>query len=210
MNQTKRFDGEITVYYPDDHWGFLRTQSGDRLFFHERDVRGDWRGSTAWVRIQGTPVTFTVKHKASKKYSGQIFAAADDVAPVFQDPPTESLETYREVSRVREWNGCFGNLTRECGSVLFFHRSALIQGRPSDVKVGDFLYHGVRQREDGRFGATAIQLYSHVEQDRLQRGLPAYEVEPEEEPESAVSELLTPANRNKTIHELIEEKRRAC
>ncbi len=216
----KRFNGEIAVFYPDKGWGFLevdpnvarKSGGGGGLFYHERDVRGDWRGSAAWAKIPGTPVTFIKKLRNSTKYPGQTLAAADDVAPVFDEPATEYLANLREVSKVHKWNGRFGELIRECGSVLFLHATSVIQSeRLADLQIGDFVFHGISQREDGRWRATEIELYSRAEQQRLQQGLPAYEVEPEPELEpavvDAVSELLTPTNRNKTLLELIRERR---
>jgi cold shock CspA family protein len=203
LNQ-RRLDGTVAVFFPDRGWGFLSLDHDANLFFHERDIRPDWKGSTAWGKVPGTPITYLKRVSASKKHAGATSVAADDVAPVFEDAPAEDLATYREVSKVRTWNSCFGALIRECGSELFFHKSSIIQGRASDIQTGHFLFHGISQREDGRWCATDTQLYSFEEQQRLQQGLSAYEVEPVAEP---VSELLTAANRNKTLIELIREKR---
>jgi hypothetical protein len=175
----KRFDGTVAVFFADKGWGFLSLGHDARIFFHDRDVRGDWRGSTGWARIAATPVTFLKKKTSSRKHPGQTLLAAADVAPVFEESATEDLSTYREVSRVREWNGVFGELVRECGSILFFHKTSVIQGRAAGIQIGDFIFHGVSQRDDGRWRASAIQLYSTDEQQRLQQGLPAYEAVPE-------------------------------
>jgi cold shock CspA family protein len=212
----KRFEGEIGVFYPDKGWGFLSADGGGSgLFYHERDVRGDWPGSTAWAKVPGTPITFTKKTTNSRKYPGQTLVAADDVASVFpEEPATEDLANLREVSKVHKWNGKFGELIRECGSVLFFHATSVVQSdRLADLQIGDCVFHGISQREDGRWRASDIELYSREEQQRLQEGLPAYEVELETiKAESVVepaSELLTPANGKKTLLELIQEKRDA-
>jgi cold shock CspA family protein len=194
----KRFEGEIGVFYPDKGWGFLTLDGGSGLFYHERDVRGDWRGSVARAKIPGTPVTFIKKLRNSTKYPGQTLGAADDVAPVFDEPATEDLANLREVSKVHKWNGKFGELIRECGSVLFFHATSVVQSeRLADLQIGDFVFHGISQREDGRWRASDIELYSRVEQQRLQQGLPAYEVA--ESVVEPASELLTPANRKKIV-----------
>jgi hypothetical protein len=212
----KRFEGEIGVFYPDKSWGFLSADGGgSRLFYHERDVRGDWRGSVAWAKIPGTPVNFTKKTTSSRKYPGQTLVAAADVASVFvDDSAAEVLTVYREVSRVHKWNGRFGELIRECGSILFCHATSVVQSeRLADLQIGDYVFHGISQREDGRWRAGDIELYSREEQQRLQEGLPAYEVELETIKAASVvepaSELLTPANRKKTLLELIQEKRNA-
>ena len=211
MSGQMRFEGTIGVFYPNKNWGFISVdtagvrRSGPGLFFHERDLRGDWRGSVAWGKIPGTPVTFKTKRNPSTKYPGQTLVSADDVAPIFEEPATESLDTYREVSRVRTWNGKFGTLARDCGSELFFHRSAILQDdRASRLQIGDLVFHGVGQRDDDRWRAIEIQLYSAGEQERLQQGLPAYEVESEPIIEP-ISDLLSPINRQKTLLELIKE-----
>jgi hypothetical protein len=214
MLDQKRFDGTVAVFFDGPGWGFLSIgqDSDSRLFFHVRDVRPDWRGSTSWVKVVGTPVTFTKKINSSRKFPGQKLPAAADVAPVFvDDSAIENLATYREVSRVRAWNGRFGELLRDCGSTLFFHRSSVIQGSAADVQINDYVYHAVSQREDGRWRASEIQLYSRDEQSRLQQGLPAYEIEAEPDPiaPDATIEILSAANRKKTLLDLVQEKRNA-
>jgi hypothetical protein len=128
------------------------------------------------------------------------------------DSVVEDLNVYREVSRVHKWNGRFGDLIRQCGGVLFFHAISVVQAqRLVDLQIGDFIFDGTSQREDGRWRASDIERYSREEQQRLQQALPAYEVDFETiKAESFVepaSELLTQANRKKTLLELIQEKR---
>ena len=209
MDVKKRFNGQVSVFHRDKNWGFLQLEN-DRngLFFHARSCRGDWRGSWAWSTVPGTPVTFTKAVKPSRKFTGHMLTSAVDLAPVFEEQPAESLDTLREVSKLIEWNGNRGLLLREDASDLFLHKSDIFTSHLiRDLKVGHFVWHGVGQRDDGRWKACSVELYSQAEQDRLQRGLSAYEVEPVAVSEPA-SNLLTPEKRNKTLLELIQEKRK--
>ena len=137
------------------------------------------------------------------------------MCPLFTDEPTESLETYGETSCVRTWNGRFGELLREDGDTIFFHKNSVMdrfEGRLVNLSVGDYVYHGVGKRDDGRWHAVAIELFSEAEQERLQQGLPAQEPELEPEPESASlvaapalsgDSVLAPEKCNKTLLQLI-------
>jgi hypothetical protein len=72
----------------------------------------------------------------------------------------------------------------------------------------------VGTREDGRWHAVDIEIFSEAEQARLQQGRPAQEPEsePEPEPELAVAvpefSVLAPATKNVPMIQLILEKRR--
>lgn len=222
----KRFEGFVAVFHPEKFCGFITqdppgTISSPGIYFSARDVRPDWKGSTAYAWTVGTPVSYVLGKHPSRKYGG-TWNIADDVCPLFVDEPTESLETNGETSRVRTWNGCFGELLREDGDTLFFHKASVLDRfkcRLVSLNVGDWLYHGVGKRDDGRWHAVDIELFSAEEQERLQQGLPAQEVESEPEPEpdtvlalapSVVehkSELLRPENRSKSLLELIAARR---
>jgi hypothetical protein len=206
-----RREGVVKHFLPDRKFGFIVTGNVE-LHFHLNSIRRDWRGSVAHATTPGAPVTFIKRDSGPK-------AGADDVCGIFMEEQRTPLEDWREVSRVKEWNGRFGELTREGedgGDPLFFHRNQIVEhnrNRIPFIEIGNLVYHGVGTLGFDRCGrpswvATNIELYSDDEQDRLQRGLPAYE-EPEPVVEPA-SELLTPVNRSKTIRELIEEKRRKC
>jgi len=225
----KRFEGFVAVFYPNKFYGFITqdlpgTTSSSGIYFGARDVQPDWRGSTAYAWTPGTPVSFQLVKRPSNKYNGN-WVVADDVRPVFAEEPSESLETYGEISSVQTWNGRFGELLREDGDVLFFHKNSVVdrfEGRLVNLSIGDFVYHGVGKRDDGRWCAIAIELFSETEQARLQRGLPAQEPESEPEPESAFvlapepavvthrpqSECLRPENKNRSLFELILERRK--
>jgi len=201
--------GFVSLYPP----GSGRRAPG--LHFGVRDIRPDWKGSTAHVWVQGTPVSFVKIQRPSKKFGGGMWTSASDVCPQFVEEPSESLETYSETGRVRSWNGCFGDLQRECGDTLFLHRSSVADRFKHlliNLSVGDYVYHRVGKRDDvHRWHAIDIELFSEVEQARLQRGLPAQQPEPvlvaatpETEP---VPEVLAPTNRLKTLRQLALEKR---
>lgn len=219
----KRFEGFIAVFYPEKFHGFITpdapgTSSSSGIYFRASDVRPDWKGTTAHAWIPGTPVSYLLAKHPSRKYGG-TWTVADDVCPLFTDEPTESLETYGETSCVRSWNRCFGELQRECGDLLFFHKNSVadrFKVRLLALNVGDFVYHGVGKRDDGRWHAVAIELFAEAEQARLQQGLPAQEPELEPEPEPAPQLaapalardcVLAPDKCNKTLLQLILERR---
>jgi hypothetical protein len=211
----KRFEGFVAVFYPEKFQGFITTDApgtsnSSGIYFRARDVRPDWKGSTAHAWIPGTPVSYIRVSQPSRKY--KTWTVADDVCPLFTEEPSEDLETYGETSCVRTWNGCFGELLREDGDVLFFHKASVIdrfKDRLINLNVGDWVYHGVAKRDDGRWHAVAIELFSEAEQARLQQGLPAQEPEQEFEPTvvDPPSELLRPENCRRTLLELIQQRR---
>ena len=119
---------------------------------------------------------------------------------------------------------------RDDGDVLFFHKNSVVdrfKHHLVNLKVGDYVYHGLGKRDDGRWHAVAIELFSETEQARLQQGLPGQELDlepgPEPEPEPAPlvaapepavvthrpqSEWLRPENKNRSLFELILERRK--
>jgi hypothetical protein len=222
----KRFEGFVAIFYPEKFYGFITqdvpgTSSSSGIYFGARDIRPDWRGSTAHAWTPGTPVSYLLVKRPSKKFAG-TWTAADDVYPLFTDEiETESLETYGETSCVLKWNGRYGELLREDGDTLFFHKASVLdrfEGRLVNLSAGDYVYHGVGTREDGRWHAVDIELFSEAEQARLQQGLSAQEPESEPEPEPQPAplvaapeltedSLLAPARRNTPIIQLILEKR---
>lgn len=204
----RTFEGLVERWFDRGNNGFGFLDSG--LFFSERDVVGSWCGSVAWAKIPGTPVTFSKRVSQSKKFPGQTPIVAYNVTAGFPEEPSESLETYREVSRVREWNGRFGTLVRECGNELFFHRDSITnENRIAQIQIGHFVYHGVNIRENGKWRAEPIELYNPEEQSRLQLGLPAYESTPiTDEPVVETSLVLTPEFRSKSFLEIIKERKR--
>ena len=216
-----RLEGFVVAFYPEKFYGFVSLYppgSGRRapgLHFGVGDIRPDWKGSTSHCWVQGTPVSFVKIQRPSKKFGGGMWTSASDVCPQFVEEPSESLETYGETSRVRSWNGCFGDLQRECGDTLFLHRSSVADRFKHlliNLSVGDYVYHRVGKRDDvRRWHAIDIELFSEVEQARLQSGLPAQESEPAPlavttEPE-LIPEVLAPSNRAKTFLQLALEKR---
>lgn len=211
-NPKKRFEGFVAVFYPEKFSGFIThdapgTSGSAGIYFRAMDVRPDWKGSTAHAWIPGTPVSYLLVKQPSRKYCGN-WIVADDVCPVFVEEQTESLETYGETSRIRSWNGCFGELQRECGDTLFFHKASVLdrfKGRLVNLNVGDLVYHGVGKRDDGRWHAVGIELFSTAEQARLQQGLPAQEPEPEFKSEPA--SVLAPATCGLPLIEIIKRRK---
>jgi hypothetical protein len=206
----QRFEGFVAVFYPERFYGFITqdlpgTSSSSGIYFGAREIRPDWKGSTAHAWTPGTPVSYLLAKQPSRKYKG-TWTVADDVCPLFTEEPSESLETYGETSRIRSWNGCFGELQRECGDTAFFHKNSVVdrfKGSLINLNVGDYVYHGVGRRDDGRWHAVALELFSAAEQARLQQGLPALEPELEPEPVS----VLAPATRDKPMLQLVLERR---
>jgi hypothetical protein len=136
---------------------------------------------------------------------------------VFEDekPPT-SVEDHREVSRVARINsgGQSAWLEREYGSQIFFHKNSVLPeylDRFDELRVNDFVYHGVECNESGSWAAENAELFSCEENQKLQRGesLSGREAsEPVVIPELELETVLAPATRNKPLIQLILEKRR--
>jgi hypothetical protein len=119
----------------------------------------------------------------------------------------ESLETYREVSRVVDFNpqNGLGFLLRDCGDRLPFHEKQILdrtRARREPVKVGDFIYHGVELDNVG-LQAHQIKLYSPEEQKRLQAGLPLEEPVPVPPDEG----ILNSEFRNMPLIEIMRRKK---
>ena len=77
------------------------------------------------------------------------------------------------------------------------------EDRICDLRVDDYIWHGVGQRPSGDYEAAPIELYGPDEQAELQKqsGFPVVKQS------EATPEVLSPANRVKTLRQLIEEKR---
>jgi hypothetical protein len=212
----KRIDGFVRVFYHDKYYGFLsETENGQGIHFNPRYAREDWKGCKCWLFVTGTPVRFGTEQNPSKKFPGVLWTSAIDIEPVFVDEDHESLETYSETSQVNMWNGRFGELRRECGDELFFHKDSIAAGFEyllHNLQIGDFVYHRVGQRADRDNGsswhAVDIEIFSEAEQDRLRRGLPAQE--PEVAPVATAPDpesVLVSSARGKTLFELVAERR---
>ena len=108
-------------------------------------------------------------------------------------------------------------LQRECGDTIFFHKDSVgdrFKHLLISLNVGDYVYHRIGKRYDGRWKAIDVELFSEVEQARLQRGLPAQEPEPESESEPVLvaatpdpNSVLAPATRGKSLLQITLEKR---
>jgi hypothetical protein len=75
---------------------------------------------------------------------------------------------------------------REGGEDLYFCENNIgidFRDRISGLREGDPVFHGVRKCRDGKeFEASAIELYSREEIERMAKGLPAQEPEPKPAP----------------------------
>jgi hypothetical protein len=105
-------------------------------------------------------------------------------------------------------------LEREDGSQIFFHKNSVLPeylDRFVELRVNDFVYHGVECNELGSWAAANVELFSCEENQKLQRGEslngPESAVETEERFEPELETVLAPATRNRPLIELILEKR---
>jgi hypothetical protein len=79
--------------------------------------------------------------------------------------------------------------------------------------VGDPVFHGVRKCKDGKkFEASVIELYSREEIERVAKGLPVQEPEPQLAPQVAAPpepepSVLSLATKNVPLLRLILERR---
>jgi hypothetical protein len=73
--------------------------------------------------------------------------------------------------------------------------------------VGDFIFHGVECNSAGAWAACNAELFSREENEKLKRGEPLTDPEPEVEVPVEPDSLLAPATRNKPLIQLIMEKR---
>jgi hypothetical protein len=220
----QRFEGEV------DRWlgkfGFISyTDSGvrKRIYCSTHTTRPDWKGSRAWVFGERIPVIFGVGQRLDSK-SSQICACAIDVAPVFPMSEPQSLSDYRETSIVRKKEHAFLFLERPCGDVTFLHLSDVLpqyQSRWELLKEGAPVWHAMRHSEGrNRWFATDAELYSAEELEQFfnpteepesaaefEPAEPELAIETEERFEPELETVLAPATRNKTLLQLVIEKR---
>jgi hypothetical protein len=201
-NTGKRFEGETRDWNFDRNFGFIDYEySGRRrtVFYSNRNIRPDWRGSRAWAFgpcfVSFTIVRGKTKTQVNKKH-------AEDVVPIFPMSEPEDLAAYRETSEVVSKNHGYCFLKRPCGDVLFAHMKDVIpqhQDRWGFLEIGSPMYHSVRFDEGTqRWRADYVELYSYEELQSFKQEA----VEPEAEP---VPEVLAPANRSKTFLQLAQE-----
>ena len=203
-NTVKRYEGETRNWNWERNFGFIEYDDarGCRrsIFYSGRNIRGDWKGSRSWAFAARIPVSFTIAHRPNNK------PHAEDVASIFQMSEPEDLAAYRETSEFVSKTHDYGFLKRPCGDQLFIHLNDVIQGykdRWDFLEIGSPVYHGARFDEGTqRWKADYIELYSYDELQSFKN-----EPEPEPEEEEPAPEILEPQNRNKTIVQLIAERR---
>ena len=91
-----------------------------------------------------------------------------------EEEQTIPLEHHREVSKIVAWNGRFGQVERADGDLLFLHFGEVIRGPLSELKVGNYVFHGVGISGEDRHGydrwvAMNVELYSPEEQAEIQK-----------------------------------------
>lgn len=217
-------EGIVQNFNEEKNFGFIdyeEERGRCKPIFFLRDIKHcvpDEIGRIGDCAVPNTLVRFEL---AKEDHRGAVRAVARQICPVFREPFVGSVEEHREVSRVRTFlqarHGGF--LQREDGSCLFFERefaAALYRERFSFLNVGDYVWHGVERETDGSWKANNLEFYSDEEQARLQAGLPLSNPEPEPQPEPVLatvvpvtyeSDLLAPANRKKTLLEIIKTKK---
>jgi hypothetical protein len=176
--------------------------SSSRIFFHFRGIRPDSIGRISDCWHVGAQVRFRLAMR-----NGQTTAA--DVHPIWREAPVVCVEAHREVSRVESLipQKRMAFLIREEGSSTALHIknvSPQYEHRFDELRLGDFVFHGVSERND-LWDAVNAELYSREENDALRRGEELLVEEPVQEIQS---ELLSPENKNRTLIEIIQEKKR--
>ena len=206
-NTVKRFEGETRSWNHERNFGFIDYDDrGYRksIFYCGRNIRGNWCGSRSWAFDPRIPVSFTISLGPNKTQTKNK-EHAGDVAPIFQMSEPEDLAAYRETSELVSKTYDYGFLKRPCGDVLFIHLNDVIEGFKSRwdlLEPGSPVFHGVRFDEGTqRWRSDYVELYSFEELQRFK----SEELEPESvEP---VPEILSTANKSKTIAQLIAERR---
>jgi cold shock CspA family protein len=205
-------EGIVDTWISDGkNYGFIVYQDSGRekrVFFHSRSIRLDALGRRGQATVEGALVRFridSVLHKGAQR------VVATDVNPIFAEDLPVSLDDHREVSQITRINSSKNSawLSRSDGSEIFLHREQVLPeyfDLFQSLQVNDFVYHGVRENEPGKWGATAVELFSADEQEKLQRG---ESLESELAPIVATNpeSVLDPSTRGKTLFDLIADKR---
>jgi hypothetical protein len=208
----KEFEGVVDKWIGDGRYGFIAYRSSGaqrRVFLPASSIRKDALGRTGHSSFEGALVRFKIEPTVYKDQARDI---AVDVHAVFEDALTTSVSEYREVSQVAKINGgrCSAWLCREDGSNVFFHKNSVLPeyiDRFAELRINDFVYHGVECNSAGAWAACSAELFSREENEKLKRGEPLTDPEPEVEVPVEPDSLLAPATRNKPLIQLIMEKR---
>jgi hypothetical protein len=215
----KEFEGVVDRWIEDGRYGFITYRNSgaeSRVFFPAANIRKDVLGRTGHSSFEGALVRFSVEASTYEGKEQQSIAC--DIHAVFEEPLTTSINEHREVSQVVKIHPgkCSAWLRREDGSHIFFHRNCVTPeflDRFAELRVDDYVYHGVECNESGSWAAAHSELFSREENQRLQRGEsltdPEPSIEPAVVPEPEFETVLAPATRSKPLIQLIVEKRSA-
>jgi cold shock CspA family protein len=116
---------------------------------------------------------------------GNLFAK--DIITIDNSVANDEPE-YGETSFIEAWEPArgFGFVQRPSGESLFFHVTDIrpdFRDRVAEIKVGNYIYHGVRIDPAGRNRAANIELFSAQEQEDLQAGMYANGAVPHDQDE---------------------------
>ncbi len=206
------FDGFVDWFRPNQFGWINYEESGrhQRIFFCDGTIRADEIGRTSQCWISGTPVRFRIQKDVRRNRVDAV-----DVHPIFCEPFVGDPKEHREISvvdRFIENNArCLaGFLRRETGEDLYFGWKNIdpqFKNRRNVLRKGDPLFHGVRVHNNGKFEASHIAIYSRDEIDRMALGLQPHDPEVEPVAVEPQSEWLRPENKNRSLFELIQERR---
>jgi hypothetical protein len=212
------FEGVVDRWFANSRFGFIEYRNSGvdcRIFFPAANIRNDYLGRVGHSTFDGALVRFRIEKTT---YKGEEKTVAVDVRAVFEEPHTTSITEHREVSQVAKLQAgrCSAWLCREDGSHIFIHKNCVepeFVDRFSELRTGDYVYHGVERNSacTGAWAACNAELFSRAENEKLRRGEPLTDPEPEVEvpvePDTEPDSVLAPATRNVPLIQLILERR---
>jgi hypothetical protein len=224
------YSGVVSMRDPNLKYGVIKFENSGRSYSVlclPRNCIPNEIGEVGDVFVDGNLVTFETR---TETYEGKTQQMAINVIPHFREQFVGDINTYGESSRLDRWivEGRSGLLRRANGwDVAYFEteaRNAYHRAHMARLQIGDYVYHGVKPRQTNdrdrdKFIATNLIFYSDAEQERFKLGDFRTDAELDPEPEVLASvsalaiaaltiEILQPANRSKTLYELIQEKRK--
>lgn len=222
--------GVVRMNLPDDKHCVIDYADSGRsysAFCIPRYCIADEIGQVQDIFVDGQVVSFDLKMRSHR---GKLQQVADNVIPIFREQFIGDINTYGEASTLDRWiiRGRNGFLRRANGfDVIYFEsepNNSYHRQHMDRLQIGDYIYHGVKPRptneqDRDKFIATNLAFYSAAEQERFKLGDLRTDAELDPEPEVLASvsalaiaaltiEILQPANRSKTLYELIQEKRK--
>ena len=212
------FEGVVDRWFANSRFGFIayRNSGADcRIFFPAANIRQDYLGRVGHSTFDGALVRFRIE---KTNYKGEEKTVAVDVRAVFEEPHTTSITEHREISQVAKLHAgrCSAWLCREDGSHIFIHKNGVepdFLDRFAELRVGDFVFHGVERNSanTGAWAACNAELFSREENEKLKRGEPLTDPEPEVEvslePDTEPDSVLAPAIRKLPLLEIIRRRK---